>query len=309
MMVGSAVLSAVYPFFHHQIIRFFELLFSSDHKITPAGVQELVSAYYFGMALLLGFGFSLYKAQDALWRTKMKQVFLSEPLCSFRLIQPSPSLTLIVSSLVGLLLIISMRLTPRLPTLYLFLYSKDRGALDLFVPITMFISAMLLCMTAWKSREGYNPTMPRAFLSLIYLFIAGLCFVYAGEETSWGQDFFGWQTPSIFSGNLEGQTNLHNYFNPYFDYGYIALSLVLVVVLISVWLEFNQRWVPYNRLFLPHPSLIGLSLLIAFVAIVWYHEQELLEEMMAVFVLFYSIRIFTAFVPRQPFSTGYKGRR
>jgi hypothetical protein len=295
IIVVSVVLSVSYLFFHHQLVQFLELYFSSDHRITPNGDRELLSTFYFGMVLLLGIGLGFLKAQNASWRTKMRQVFLGEPLCRFTPVQPSPLFILIVSSLVGFLLIVNMRLTYRFPSVYLFLYSKDHGVLDLFVPVTMVISTALLSTAVWKLQKEPKLAKSHAFLSVVYLFMMGLFIFDAGEEASWGQDFLGWQTPSMFSGNIEGQTNLHNYFNTYFDYGYIALSLVLVIVLVSVWLEFNQRWLPFNRLFLPHPSLIGLSLLIAFVAIVWYPEQELLEEMIAVFVLFYSFRIFTCF--------------
>lgn len=44
------------------------------------------------------------------------------------------------------------------------------------------------------------------------------------------------------------------------------------------WSEFNSRWPLLSGFVLPHPGLVGLSLLMAFVAIVWYQEQELLEE-------------------------------
>jgi len=188
-----------------------------------------------------------------------------------------------------------MRIGYRLQSFYSFFYSKDHGVLDLFVPVTLVISAVLLSTAVWKLWKGPKIAKSRAFLSLVYLSMMTLFIFDAGEEMSWGQDFFKWQTPQMFSGNVENQTNLHNYFNAYFDYGYIALSLLVVIILASVWLELNQRWIPFNRLFLPHPSLIGLSLLIAFVAVVWYPEQELLEEMVALFVLFYSFRIFTCF--------------
>ncbi len=279
VVAGSIALAVISPFLYHQVSGLLELYFSRDHKITAEGMRELAFTYYFGVALLLSGGVSLLKLRDESWRIRMKQAFLLEPLFPYATIKPSPKFTLIVSSLSGLLLIVSMRLTPKFPAIYNFLYAKDHGVLDLFVPTAMTIAAILLGVTVWKLREGHNPIKSRSILMLVYLLMAGLFFVYAGEETSWGQDFFGWQTPSMFSGNLEGQTNLHNYFNPYFDYGYIALSVVLVIVLISLWLEFGQKWLPYGRLFLPHPSLTGLGLLIAFVALVWYREQELLEEM------------------------------
>ena len=50
---------------------------------------------------------------------------------------------------------------------------------------------------------------------LIYLGLAVACFLIAGEEVSWGQWFFHWQTPDALSQvNLQNETNLHNIINP-----------------------------------------------------------------------------------------------
>lgn len=37
-----------------------------------------------------------------------------------------------------------------------------------------------------------------------------LFFFAAGEEISWGQRIFGWETGDFFDGNLQNETNLHN---------------------------------------------------------------------------------------------------
>jgi hypothetical protein len=295
MIAVSIVLTIVYLLYLPQIVRFMEYYLSSDHQITSNGIRELVSTFFFGMVLVLALGVGFLKAQDLPWRTHMRQVFLGEPLCRCKPIQPSPGFILIVSSLVGLFLIASMRLAYRFPSLYTILYYKDYGVIDLLVPASMLISAVLLSTAVWKLWKEPKVASSRNYLSIVYLIMIVAFVFYAGEEISWGQDFFRWQTPQLFSGNVENQTNLHNYLNDYFNYGYVALSLVLVVILVSIWLEFDQRWLVINRLYLPHPSMIGLSLLIAFVAVVWYREQELLEEMVAVFALLYSIRIFTCF--------------
>ncbi len=295
LMVISIILSFVYPLFNQQIIQLLERHFSNDHEITSNGLWEFISTYYFGIVLLFGIGYCFLKAKKASWRKRIREVILDEPLCLSDSVSPSPRLILIVSSLIGFLLILSMRLAYRFPFIYTFLYAKDHGLIDLCVPATMAISGILLIVVVWKLWKESRFIEHRAISSTAYSFLALLLIFYAGEETSWGQDFFGWQTPSLFLGNVEHQTNIHNYFNAYFNYGYIALSLILVVVIVSVWLEFNQQWLPYGRLFLPHPSLIGLSLLIAFVSVAWFPEQELLEEMVAAFVLFYCLRIFTCF--------------
>jgi hypothetical protein len=295
IIVVGIVLSISYLLFFNHIFRIIELYFSFDHQITPNGKRELFSTYYFGMVLVLVLGVGFLKAQNTSWRVQMRQVFLGEPLCRCTPIQPSPGFILIVSSLVGVLLIVSMRLAYRFPPLYTILYYKDYGILDLLVPTSMVISAFFLGSAVWKLWKEPKIASSHNYLSIVYLIMIVAFVFYAGEEISWGQDIFRWQTPLMFSGNVENQTNLHNFFNNYFNYGYISLSLVLVVILVSIWLEFDQRWLVINRLYLPHPSMIGLSLLIAFVAVVWYREQELLEEMVAVFALLYSIRIFTCF--------------
>ena len=295
LITMSIILSILYPLFHQQIIHFCEICLSSDHEISPHGLRELISTFYFGMGLIFCIGYYFYNAQDENWRTKVRKIFLDEPLCRNEIVRPSPRLILFCSSLVGFLLILIMRLAYRFPSVYPFFYKKDHGLLDLCVPITISISAVLLFAVVWKLWKDNKFLRLRNFLTIAFSFLIILFIFYSGEETSWGQDFFNWETPSFFSGNIENQTNIHNYFNDYFDYGYISLSIISVIVLVSAWLEFNNRWMPYNRIVLPHPSLIGLSLLISFVSIVWFCEQELLEEMVAAFIFFYSLRIFSCF--------------
>ena len=292
---ASIVLFILFLLFHQNVIRLIETYLSSDNSITANGERELISMFLFGVAALFGIGIVLVKAQNISWRTRMKQAFLQDPLAGTASSRLSPLLVLIISSLIGLLLIISMTFTPRIPALFSALYAKDQGILDLLVSILMAISAGLLGIAVWRLRKNPEFARQRTILSVVYLLMMAAFLFYVGEETSWGQDFFKWQTPEVFSGNVENQTNLHNYFNDYFSYAYIALSSILVVMLVSIWLEVKQRWLPFSRLFLPHPALAGLALLIGFIAIVRFREQELLEEMMATFILFYSLRIFMCF--------------
>jgi hypothetical protein len=291
----SIILSLMYPLFHDRVFRLVQLFLSSDHRISPDGQREFGAVFYFGMVMVFCLGFALFEAQDVFWRARIKRIFLEEPLCRYAIVQPTPRLILFISSLVGFLLIVSMRLAYRFTSIYPFLYRKDHGLMDLLVPLTVTVSAILLSMAVWKIWHDPALSKYQIFLSLAFVSLIFLLIVYAGEEVSWGQDFFAWNTPAAFSGNLEDQTNIHNYFNSYFDYGYMALSILPVIILASAWLEFKRYLTPYNRLILPHPSLLGLGLLIGFVAVVWFHEEELLEEMMAAFVLFYSLRIYRCF--------------
>jgi hypothetical protein len=64
-------------------------------------------------------------------------------------------------------------------------------------------------------------------------------------------------------------------------------------------MEMKQRFLIIKRTMLPHPSLLVLSLLIALVSFVWFEEQELLEELFAVFFTFFSARIYFCFRSRR----------
>lgn len=68
----------------------------------------------------------------------------------------------------------------------------------------LFTLTMLLA-----ARQAYAATRFRLFFSLLAL----ACFYVAGEEISWGQRLFDIQTPDFFDQhNLQGETNLHNFF-------------------------------------------------------------------------------------------------
>lgn len=75
--------------------------------------------------------------------------------------------------------------------------------LQFAVLLTAFIMA-LKCMISCFRIGNYH------LLAWIFLAAAG-CFYVAGEEISWGQQFFGWATPELWSMyNDQNETNLHN---------------------------------------------------------------------------------------------------
>ncbi|NMC53953.1 MAG: hypothetical protein GYA48_10005 [Chloroflexi bacterium] len=295
VIVVSAAALLSFILFPDPFFGWVELLFCPDHALSPDGQRMLSSTLYLGTSFMLVSGLGLVKAQQPEWRQKIGSVFFTEPLTGFKPAVPAPLAVLLLSTTIGLGLIAAMKLACRSPELFHFLYAKDKGLLDLFVPFTMLFSAALLFTAVWRLIK--NPTLRKPFPAapLVYLTIIAALVFYAGEEISWGQDFAHWETPALFAGNLEKQTNIHNYFNTVFDSIYISLSLILAVVILSTLLEYSGRWLLFKRLFLPHPSLIGLAFLIAVIAIGWYREQELLEEMLAAFFLFYSLRLFSCF--------------
>jgi len=158
--------------------------------------------------------------------------------------------------------------------------------------IITFISAFFINRTFFSSREK------KTILILLFLLIALLIFLF-GEEVSWGQNVLDFKSPGIFQEyNYQQEVNVHNFFNPLFKYVYPLAGMSFYVVLILVWL-FDKKNKPYLfYLFSPPQSLFFL---IFFMAASTYHgHSEIFEEMVSVFSLLYSIRLY--FCLRYPVS-------
>ena len=173
------------------------------------------------------------------------------------------------------------------------LYQED-GVFESLTAILFLVAAFLLVKAALSIRGQLKESRRARWLVVYYLAAALVFFLYAMEEISWGQRIFGWGTPATFADNLQNETNLHNYIGyPFpFLYIYIGLAVIPLMVLASAILSMNNRWPILTNLALPAPYLLGLGFIIGFIAIAYYQEEELLEELLAVFVLFYSLRIY-----------------
>lgn len=104
-------------------------------------------------------------------------------------------------------------------------------------------------------------------LKAALLFFAVACFYIAGEEHSWGQHFFHWQTPEYWSEiNRQQETNLHNTFG-------VANHLPQLLLEIGIWIggiamPLWQRFVgPFRhgllKLFAPSAALVPTALSVA----------------------------------------------
>ncbi len=92
------------------------------------------------------------------------------------------------------------------PPLYAAVFRGELGAVELATP------AMLVLGICWALAAAASaPPGARVAVST-WLTLFGLGALYfAGEELSWGQHLFGWETPEgIASLNDQGETNLHN---------------------------------------------------------------------------------------------------
>ncbi len=79
-----------------------------------------------------------------------------------------------------------------------------------FLELTQFVLALGASILCFKAL-GLQVVKNSRLLWFAILFFALAAFYIAGEEHSWGQHFFNWNTPSYWSEiNRQQETNLHN---------------------------------------------------------------------------------------------------
>ncbi len=119
-----------------------------------------------------------------------------------------------------------------------------------------------------------------------WLLLWSLASIYfAGEEISWGQWFFQWDTPEYFSQmNDQGETNLHN-ISSWLDQKPRALVEFLIFfggVVIPIYTRFKQKQNSINWKYywvLPLPSMISAGLFFTVVRMAgWFNEHGIMHN-------------------------------
>jgi hypothetical protein len=89
---------------------------------------------------------------------------------------------------------------------YQLLFEDESGIVENATALLSLAAAVLAALAtryAWRAGR-------RGLPALLVVFALG-CVFYAGEEVSWGQQYFNWQSPEYFiENNVQGETNLHN---------------------------------------------------------------------------------------------------
>ncbi|MCF6445551.1 hypothetical protein [Nereida sp. MMG025] len=145
--------------------------------------------------------------------------------------------------------------------------TTEDGVLESFTSFMLFVT-FALCVTRMvklrASRSGW-------FLATTGL-IAFLMFFGAGEEISWGQRVFGWETGETFQQmNRQGETNLHNLEINGVNINKVIFGQGLTLFLILYYLVLPQLYMRkprfaafFDRLYVPVPKVHhGLTTLAA----------------------------------------------
>ena len=84
----------------------------------------------------------------------------------------------------------------------------------------------------------------QTMMRFAYIGLGAACFLIAGEELSWGQWIFHWETPEALAEvNLQQETNIHNLVNPrLYDPIYAVAGFALIAMCAASVLCGARRW-------------------------------------------------------------------
>ncbi|MBN1548881.1 MAG: hypothetical protein JW902_19680, partial [Syntrophaceae bacterium] len=93
-----------------------------------------------------------------------------------------------------------------------FIYlTKEDGVVEWIGAISLLLCSFMFLLTYLNKREGNNLFILKTHKNIFFLFLAVLFFFGFGEEISWGQRIFKFNTPKSFSEfNVQNEFNIHN---------------------------------------------------------------------------------------------------
>lgn len=138
--------------------------------------------------------------------------------------------------------------------LYVLFTREDGIAEDL--QVTLYVFSLLLCLRiTWRRWQAGERLIAFLYLGL------NLGFIFLiGEEISWGQRIFGWQTTATLAEvNRQGETNLHNINGVEGAFRWVELLMglfgTLLPILLARWTP-TLRWQKLSSAIIPHYSLV-----------------------------------------------------
>ncbi len=151
-------------------------------------------------------------------------------------------------------------------------FTREDGFAETVQVIFYTISLILSFVAAYRYwRSGDR------LLGVLYLLLSGALIFMIGEETSWGQRIFGWETADSFATiNKQDETNLHNVYGVGSTFKWIQLLVGAygTILPLLVW-RWNRLQPHRDRLWsiVPHYTLIGYFVML----FIWRIYRNLLE--------------------------------
>lgn len=282
----SIILIIFFPVIILKLINFVESYINQNQQLGGSTIWEIKSILSILILVIVIFSIIftfnlnrvlLEKISKYIDLFEIQKFFLADDICSKK--QTSVYL-LIVSTISGLLLLS-----------YEILHEPAKeGAHEKYSSLLFLISGLVLMISITLINKNQFPPNNKKQIKLYLLIISFLLFYIYGEEISWGQQIFNWESSGIFNDyNFQKETNTHNFFNPLFKYIYPIMGLSLFIVLFFIWFFPNNKSYLF-QLFVPPPSLFFIVFLMACAS--FRKTSETYEALLAIFFQLYSIRVF-----------------
>lgn len=163
-----------------------------------------------------------------------------------------------------------------------FLYQED-GFFENLTAILLLLAAIQFFRAG---RYGTKHLLNRRTILTLFL-LSSFSMILMMEEISWGQRIFSWENPRLITElNYQKETNLHNFFNPIIADGERLFSIFISLALLTTILYRTRITTPAIRGLYPSEKYYYVSVLFFITGMI---SSELFEEILAVFLFFYSI--------------------
>ena len=274
------------------LIRFVVQYASPDQQIETATKIHLAIYYFLGASSIFVCGSYLLGWIPEKLAATIKDIVTIEKSEAPKL-NPAFTIPFLIGSVILLLYVVVHEiLDPRFITpIGRFLYEEDYF-FEYLTTIVLVVSAVLIGISIMPLYRQLNINNKQKYPLFLLALIAFSFFFIGMEEISWGQRIIGWDTPELVAEyNYQDETNLHNLINLWSGPIYMSLIwIVFVIMLVSIWMKFQDSKSVISKFVLPDPSLIGLTIVILISGI--NILGELTEELIALFAWFYSLRIY-----------------
>lgn len=289
-IIVSIILVIYYSAIMEALIAFIEEHISSDHQMEPEGIANIKKLLSIFILLFLAVGVLILsngvKKAAVLIRClidvqKAKKFFLTNDLTTRKNLQKR---LFIVGTTIGVLVPFFLPLINQ---------PSSEGWIEEGSSVLFLVAGIILLISTGHLPKIDSTRSLRNKIRIPLILISLAFIIMFGEEISWGQRIFGWEAEGIFKEfNVQQETNIHNFFNPLFDIFYPVFGLSLFIGLSLVWF-FPRKDLSYvAKLLLPHPGTFFLVFMMACLS--YEGHSEIFEELLAVFCVIYSLRVFNS---------------
>lgn len=170
-----------------------------------------------------------------------------------------------------------------------FVLAKEDGIIEMLSALMWFLAFGVFIHIFQLLRRA--KVKPRLLYLLPTAGLAFVCFLIGMEEMSWFQRIFAFETPEAFSGNTQGELNLHNFYSGPFDHAYYFSAFLFLILLpfVQEKTELLKKF-RYLEFFVPSRFIVMTSaILVAYNYYGWNFQLIQVSFFITLFILAYSL--------------------